>query len=178
MENRSLYYDPIRKIYMVEKVNSIGEKEIIKQLKLYSIKYSREVLMKECKYKNHLKFDFRVENGDDFFLLEYDGCQHFKSSIKTGGDEFFNIVKTKDNIKRIWCDKNKRKLFRIRYDQFNNISTLFVEIIKQNNDKLYYKKIRCKHCGLISNDDIYIEPITILCDGCKNCFKIEKKTKT
>ena len=165
-------YDTIKDICIVERTTSIGEKKIMEILDKYNLVFTREVSMKGCKYKNKLKFDFRINAMNKFFLIEYDGNQHFEASIKTGGVESLNITKEKDCIKRRWCDANKIKLFRIRFNQFDEIENLIVQMFEQYNDIMYYFKVHCSHCGFISDHiNIYIKPKPKTCEGCKQCFQ-------
>ncbi len=165
-------YDPFRRLYVFEKKsNSYGEKKIIKYLDIWKTIYSREVLMIGCKYINHLKFDFKICVNNITFLLEYDGKQHFNSNKKSGGKEFFKIIKNKDKIKRNWCENNNIKLFRIRYDQYNQIKILLELTLAQIQDPLFYNKKRCAHCGFIINKYHILK--SKLCKGCYKCFIIK-----
>jgi len=108
---------------------SKGEERISKYLDKLNIKYKREVSFSDCKNKLPLKFDFQIFINDNFFLLEYDGEQHFSPVYYL---EDFENIKKRDNIKNIYCKNKNIPLYRISYKFFNDI-----ELILQNILNIY-----------------------------------------
>jgi len=103
---------------------SKGE-EIIKEiLDKKNIKYRREKTFNGCKHKNKLRFDFYIPSLN--ICIEYDGIQHYKPIGEFGGLEAFKLCKLTDNIKNEFCENNKIRLYRIRYD--DNINEKLNEI--------------------------------------------------
>lgn len=103
---------------------SNGEKLILNYLELKNIKYVFNNTIKGCNFNKPLRFDFYLPDMNT--CLEYDGEQHFKSISKFGGDDHLILTKKRDNIKNIWCDKNKINLIRISYK--DNIENKLNEI--------------------------------------------------
>lgn len=70
----------------------------------------------DCRDIMPLPFDFAVfkPNGE-FFLLEYDGKQHFEPIDFFGGIDGFNLRVKHDKIKDKYCNKNNIKLVRCNY---------------------------------------------------------------
>ena len=77
-------------------------------------------------YKNR-GFDFYLP--DYHICIEYDGEGHYMP-IKRGNmteeqaTEVFESIKCRDEIKNIYCDKNRIQLLRIPYWEFNNINDI------------------------------------------------------
>ena len=77
------------------------------------MKYSED-----CKLIKKLRFDFYLPEKDIF--IEFDGEQHFKPSMfggKESGEEKLQRTVINDKIKNEYCEKNKIKLIRIKYDE-------------------------------------------------------------
>lgn len=89
---------------------SKGEKIIINYLTENNIDF-------EYQYKvNKYYYDFYLPYYDTY--IEYDGIQHYEPISKFGGQEEFNKIKIRDEIK----DKLVDKLIRISYNDKENIS--------------------------------------------------------
>ena len=98
--------------------NSIsgGEKQIRKYLKDNNIDFKDQYSFKDCKYKHKLRFDFAIfENEKLKFLIEYNGKQHYEPIKLFGGEDNFDKVKTRDNIKKEFCKNNNIELIEISY---------------------------------------------------------------
>jgi len=96
---------------------SIGEKAIMKYLTNKKIVYKEQFKFDECKYKRRLPFDFYLPELN--MCIEYDGIHHY--------DDIFGeleLVKTRDNIKNIFCEENKIRLLRISYLNFYDIKNI------------------------------------------------------
>lgn len=68
-----------------------------------------------------LRFDFCVNIVDKIVFIEYDGEQHFKPKF---GDYEFHRTIYNDKVKNEYCLKNKLKLIRIPYTEFDNIENI------------------------------------------------------
>ena len=108
--------------------NSIGENEIEKILINNNIKYDKQKMFNDCKYKNLLRFDFYLEDYN--ICLEYDGIQHFKINEYYGGEKAFKEQKIKDSIKNEYCKNNNIELIRIRYNE--KVNKKLEKIIMKN----------------------------------------------
>ena len=106
--------------------NSRGEQKINKWLNDNSINFEKQKTFKYCKDKNVLPFDFYLEDYN--ICIEYDGIQHFKKSW-FDDDESFELRKYHDDIKTNYCKKNKIKLLRINYKDFDNIEKILKEYL-------------------------------------------------
>jgi len=104
---------------------SKGEKIIEKYLIDNNVLYKKQYVIDGCKNKHNLYFDFAVfENNNLYFLIEFDGIQHFKPIKYFGGIEKFKYTKKTDKIKDDYCKNNNIKLIRIPYNKINNLKSL------------------------------------------------------
>jgi hypothetical protein len=113
--------------------NSKGELKILEILKNNKIKYKSQHTFSDLKHKSLLKFDFAVfdNNGEIKYLIEYNGQQHYDFKKKFHKDyENFVINQYRDELKIEYCNKNKIKLYIIRYDQ--DIESEMYKIMKEN----------------------------------------------
>lgn len=114
------------------KIQSKGERYIQYILEENNIKYIPQYSFDDCKYKYKLKFDFALlnNNGEVFYLIEYDGRQHFEPIDFYGGEKHFEETKIRDSIKNQYCLDNNIKLLRLKYDLRNEeIKEKIVNII-------------------------------------------------
>ena len=102
--------------------SSNGELEVSYILDNLGIKYIREYIFKDCKFKSYLPFDFYLPEYN--ILIEYDGIQHYEVIDYFGGFDGFVDTKIRDTVKNIYCDKNNIKLIRIPYFEFDNIKNI------------------------------------------------------
>ena len=49
--------------------------------------------------------------------IEFDGKQHYEINNNFGGENEFEKIKLRDNIKTQYCINNNMNLIRIRYDE-------------------------------------------------------------
>lgn len=105
---------------------SSKEKMIDLYLQSLGVNFAQQVTFSDCANENTLRFDFGVYNEDNqlVHLIEYDGGQHFFPVKAWGGEETFNKIKRRDEIKNEYCAKNNIPLLRLPY-------TLTDEEIKQ-----------------------------------------------
>ena len=106
---------------------SKGELKILSFLKDKNIKYELEKKFDECRFVLPLSFDFYLPENN--ICIEYDGEQHYVSIACFGGEKYLKDVKNKDKIKNDFCKKNKIKLIRIPFYEFNNIDEILREKI-------------------------------------------------
>ena len=70
------------------------------------------------------------DKGEVFYLIEYDGKQHFEPIEFYGGEKHFEEIKIRDSIKNQYCFENNIKLLRLKYDLSNEeIKEKIVNII-------------------------------------------------
>ena len=112
-----------------------GEEKIIEFLEKNNIKY----FYNKRYFKDligtggaRLKPDFIIE--DKRIWIEYDGIGHFEPVDFAGkGEDWaletFNILKTHDNLKNKYAEKNNWKLIRIPYWDFDKIEEILKEIL-------------------------------------------------
>lgn len=95
--------------------DSKGELKIKSFLDKNQIIYIRNKTFNNCIDIGKLKFDFYLPNSN--MIIEFDGIQHFKPNHAFGGNEEFNNIQRRDNIKNEYCNKNSILLIRIRYNE-------------------------------------------------------------
>lgn len=107
-----------------------GEK-ILKNLFVENnIEYIPQYTFDDCKYKKLLRFDFYLPKTN--YCVEVDGKQHREPVDFFGGEEAFEELKIKDEIKNKYCQLNGINLIRIPYERENieYFTELCNEIIK------------------------------------------------
>lgn len=95
--------------------NSLPESIIVHYLRTHEISFE-----KEFKYKDlvsytglPLRFDFKIDTLDGYFLLEYQGQQHYLNHDDFGRQQ----REVTDKMKKEYCAKNNIELVEIRYDE-------------------------------------------------------------
>lgn len=110
--------------------HSVPESIIVHYLNAAKIKYKAEFmfqnLISEKGYP--LRFDFRIDTAESYFLLEYQGEQHFRECDDDFGRQQREIT---DAAKKEYCKNNNIELVEIRYDE-NIIESLEI-ILKEHN---------------------------------------------
>lgn len=87
----------------------------------------------DCRDKRKLPFDFGLENNfENWFLIEYNGEQHFFTVDFAGkGEEWakkeFEKNQKRDKIKKKYCEQNNIPLLVIPYWEINNIENILQE---------------------------------------------------
>jgi hypothetical protein len=125
-------------------VISRGENKIKNYLMRNNINYYPQKTYPDCKGKQVLHFDFLI---DDKYLIEYDGSQHFTAFAKFGGENSFEQLKMRDNIKNQYCIKNNIKLLRISFKEYKKLDNILDEYIKNIN--------KCTDIITYTNDKLY-----------------------
>ena len=113
---------------------SKGEEKIKNFLDKNCIKYVKEFIFEDCKFKNPLPFDFYLEDYN--LLIEYDGEQHFYPINYFGGDIHYKNTLRNDKIKNSFVNKVGIKLIRISYRDFDNIENIIFLINTKWFEKL------------------------------------------
>jgi hypothetical protein len=101
--------------------SSRGEDYIKNYLDNNNIKYYRNFIFSDCKYKKGLRFDFYLYELST--IIEYDGEHHFIEN-KYFGIGNLKYVKHNDEIKNKYCISNSIKLVRIPYYDYNKIESI------------------------------------------------------
>ncbi len=97
---------------------SKGERIIANFLNKNKIKFIRQKIFKKCinpKTQRNLKFDFYLSKYN--ICIEYDGQQHFRPVKRYGGNEGFEKIKERDEIKNEFCNRNHIQLYRIKFNE-------------------------------------------------------------
>lgn len=94
--------------------NSFAESVIVNYLVNHNIKYKKEAKFKDLLSSkgNPLRFDFMIYTDASFFLLEYQGVQHFDKSHRDFGRYERDYS---DAEKKKYCQKNNIELIEISY---------------------------------------------------------------
>lgn len=104
-------------------ISSSREKFIENILIENNIEYIPQYTFLNCKSKNNyvLRFDFGIiKNGKLFYLIEYDGEQHFHPVKHWGGEKGYINNLERDEIKNKYCKENNIKLLRLPYTLTEN----------------------------------------------------------
>lgn len=104
--------------YCSKRGDSSGVIIIARVLQELNLQYKREVTLEDCRYKKVLPFDFGIYNkGKElFFLIEYDGEQHFRATKRFGGDSKLRLIQLRDKIKDEYCRDKEIPLLRVKYN--------------------------------------------------------------
>jgi hypothetical protein len=116
---------------------SRGEKTITSILVQKRYYFEREVRFDGCKYKYHLRFDFLVGVSDGkWFLIEYHGLQHYESGwwgssmTQKEGDDVFEVIQKRDQIKKQYANDNGIPLLVIPYWDSHRMEFLVEDFIR------------------------------------------------
>ncbi len=113
---------------------SKGEQKIQKVLKELNVQFEQQYSFPDCRYVNPLPFDFLIRIGENQFLIEFNGEQHY-GPVKFGGlvdnnaDDRFEKVNERDKIKKSYALKNGIPLLIIKYTETNRILELIKEFL-------------------------------------------------
>lgn len=116
---------------------SSGENRIKYFLEKNNFQFIPQHTFPDCIDKDKLVFDFLVygiKDKDSFFIIEYDGKQHFYFNKYFHRDlEGFERSKLRDRIKTDYCLSNNIKLLRIPYWDFDRIESILEKYIYEFN---------------------------------------------
>ena len=113
---------------------SKGEEVIQNYLENNNFEFETEFKFNDLKYKNFLKFDFKLENDDGrIILIEYDGEFHEKAYNKSKKALIkFKEQQERDKLKNDYCNSHDNiDLYRINYRDYSIIEDILGEIIKK-----------------------------------------------
>jgi very-short-patch-repair endonuclease len=107
---------------------SSGESMVKKFLIDKKIDFIYQKGFDNLKYIRHLYFDFYLQKYNA--VIEYDGRHHFMPIWE--GEDGFEVIKNRDDMKNKYCELNNMILFRIRYDDIleNKLNEIY-EILKK-----------------------------------------------
>lgn len=123
---------------------SYGVQEIVRLLEQNDIQYKREqtIHINEQTYF----VDFVIFINNNFYYLEYDGEQHFRSGSELGWNTaaHLKIVQERDSKKNKYCFSNHIPLIRIPFDHKQiTIEDIILSssswILTPENEERYYK---------------------------------------
>lgn len=112
---------------------SSGEQVIKKYLDDNNINYVSQYSFDDCRDIMPLPFDFALLNEYNlpYYLIEYDGAQHYTSIEWFGGEEGFLTRKVHDYMKDQYCEDHNLKIMRFSYLQKDNeIKQILANIIQ------------------------------------------------
>ncbi len=114
--------------------NSLPESIIVNYLRSHNVSYEKEYKFKDLRSEKGypLRFDFKINTENSFFLLEYQGQQHYLNHDDFGKQQ----REVTDKQKKDYCMKNNIELIEIKYDE---------EIVS------VLEKILIEHCILHDN---------------------------
>lgn len=104
---------------------SKGEDKIKNTLSILNIRYIQQKTFEDLKYKSNLKFDFFLPDYNT--CIEYQGEQHYNSVTIFGGEEKFQEIRKRDNIKKQWCKNNNVNLIEIPYWDLDKINENYIK---------------------------------------------------
>ena len=110
--------------------NSRSESIIVHYLKALNINYEKEFMFKDLLSEkgNPLRFDFKINYQNNYFLLEYQGEQHYRECKDDFGKQQREVT---DLQKKEYCKKNNIELCEIAYNE-NIIEKLETILINHN----------------------------------------------
>jgi hypothetical protein len=100
---------------------SKGEKAIKEFLEKNNIKFIREKVFSDCRFKYPLPFDFYLPDYNT--CIEFNGKQHYEPIKYFGGIDYFKLINERDEIKSKYCNENNIRLIIIKYNE-NIINSL------------------------------------------------------
>ena len=126
-------------------LKSIGEEKISQILNENNIKFIKQYNNLNCIFPDtqHLAiFDFYILCNNSFYLIEYDGIQHYEAKTNGGWNTEKNLLKTKkrDEYKNQWCKDNNIPLIRIPY---THLKDLILEDLLLETSKFIINKEVC-----------------------------------
>lgn len=115
---------------------SKGEMSIMSILKKYGIPYTEQYPLSEFLYKK--KYDFLVLYQDRYYLIEYDGEQHFEHNrFFFKNEEEFEIRQKIDIIKNQVGISLGFNIIRIDYTQLDKIEIHLINALNSSSNEYY-----------------------------------------
>lgn len=113
---------------------SKGEIKISTALNELKINYQKEYNFKDLP---KLRFDFYLPDLNT--CIEFDGKQHYEINNFFGGEEAFKKLKENDILKNCFCISNNIILYRIPYNDIDNIYYILNQIFKEKSSETIEK---------------------------------------
>ena len=113
---------------------SRGEIKIAQYLTNQNIKFIKEHIFETLP---KLRFDFYLPAQNA--CIEFDGKQHFEAINFFGGEENFKQTLLRDSQKNQYCLKNNIDLYRIPYNDIDNIFTILQQIFEEKSSETIEK---------------------------------------
>lgn len=119
-------------------LQSRGELQVAQLLKTLQIPYQRQRRFRKCRGDSNrmLRFDFYFTLHSHRLLVEYDGQQHFFPMDFFGGEEGFEELKRRDEIKNTFAQEYGFDLIRIPYT-VSDIGAYLIREIARITGKSY-----------------------------------------
>lgn len=113
---------------------SKGEERIKELLLNNNYKFQQEYSFVDLKFNSQkrVRFDFRVQTNNKFYLIEFDGKQHYFSYNSWGGEKELLIRQEHDNLKNQYCKNNNIPLIRIPYNKLKSLKITDLELKHSN----------------------------------------------
>lgn len=110
--------------------NSKPEAIIVHYLRALGISFKKDFMFKDLLSEKGypLRFDFKINTENGYFLLEYQGIQHYKEQANEFGKQQREVT---DIQKKEYCKEHNIELVEIRYDE--DIIKSLTEILKSHN---------------------------------------------
>lgn len=84
-----------------------------------------------------LRFDFYLPTYNT--CIEFDGKQHFEAINFFGGEENLKLTQLRDSQKNQYCIQNNIDLYRISYNDIDNIYTILQQIFEEKSSETIEK---------------------------------------
>lgn len=115
---------------------SKGEKRVAEVLRAYHIPFARQKRFDACRNKKYrLPFDFYFQVGDRYFLVEYQGRQHYEPISIFGGEKGLSQRQRLDRIKADFAKEYGFILITIPYTEHNHIHSILRQAIETHTGK-------------------------------------------
>lgn len=128
-------------------IKSKGEFKIANLLKENNIEYIQHYTCSDCLYhekenERGAEFDFYIHYNNEWYLIEYDGLQHFTDKSEAGWNNKANLTNTQrhDEKKNQYCKEKNISLIRIPYTEYDNLS--LKELLLETSKFIYYKAVK------------------------------------
>lgn len=117
-------------------LESYGERLVAKALQELNLKYEKEYTFPDLigKNNNKYRFDFAIFNNDKIqFIIEFNGCQHFKETMKNYGSSL-EERQERDEIKKQYCVDNHINILNFNSYGNHKFEGTYEEILDEIKD--------------------------------------------
>lgn len=109
--------------------DSKGEQAIRRYLTEHGFMFEQQWQIKIPGRPAPLRADFYLEQEQ--LVIEFDGIQHYKPIAFFGGEAGLKSNQERDALKDKWCAEHGITVWRIRYDEFDNLTNLLSERLEK-----------------------------------------------